>query len=119
MSGIKKLSSFLKYLSKNTVSAPWYKENDEVYLKNNKLINESKILSTKERNKLDDSEFGIQELRKYPLHDKKHVYLAIKMFNHVEEEYEQELAIAIKKKMKEYKISKDIVTEKNRLYKYL
>ena len=29
-------------------------------------------MSTKERNSLDNSEFGIPELRKYPLHDKKH-----------------------------------------------
>ena len=51
--------------------------------------------------------------------DKAHVLAAIRMFNHVDEEHEEELARNIIKKMKEYNISPDVVGEKNRLRKYL
>ena len=49
-------------------------------------------LSTKERNKLDDSEFGIPELRKYPLTDRTHVLLAIRYLKKAEEQYKPALA---------------------------
>ena len=49
-------------------------------------------LDTKERNSLDDSKFGLPELRKYPLNDKAHVLLAIKFFNHCPEEDRDKLA---------------------------
>lgn len=71
------------------------------------------------RSELDDDVFGIPEERKYPMPDKKHVYSAIKLFGHVEPKYEKELANNIKKRMKQYGISKDEVGEKNRLKKYL
>ena len=76
-------------------------------------------MSSKERNKLDDDDFGIPELRKYPLHDKKHVEQAIKMFNHVEKKYEAELADNLLDAMKKYHISTDVVGDKNRLKKYI
>ena len=76
-------------------------------------------MSSKERNKLDDDEFGIPELRKYPLHDKKHVEQAIKMFNHVESKYESELADNLLDAMERFHISTDTVGEKNRLKKYI
>lgn len=76
-------------------------------------------MTSKERNELDDDEFGIPELRKYPLHDKKHVEQAIKMFNHVEKKYEDELADNLLHAMEKYHISTDVVGDKNRLKKYI
>ena len=42
-------------------------------------------LPAKERNKLPDSAFGLPKERKFPLHDAKHVKLAVKMFGHCPE----------------------------------
>ena len=50
-------------------------------------IFEESELSTKDRNKLDDSEFGIPELRKYPLTDESHVLQAVRFFNKAPDEY--------------------------------
>ena len=66
-----------------------------------------------------DPEFGIPEEEKYPLFNKAHVISAIKLFGHVEDKYEAQLAHAIISKMKKYNISFDMVGEDNRLYKYL
>lgn len=73
-----------------------------------------KKLKTKER-----TDFGLPEQKKYPMPDKAHVLAAIRMFNHVEPEYEEELARNIIRKMDEYKIPYDTVGENNRLRKYL
>ena len=78
-----------------------------------------KALTTKERNKLDDSQFGIPSLRKFPLHDTNHVIQAIREFNRVDREYEKELANNIKKAMKSYGIDFSIVGNNNRLKSYL
>ena len=85
---------------------------------NIKPISES-AMSSKERNSLDDDEFGIPSQRKYPLNDKKHVEQAIKMFNHVEKKYESELADNVLDAMEKYHISTDTVGDKNRLKKYI
>lgn len=82
------------------------------------LLTEEK-LSTKERNKIDNSEFGLPKQRRYPLNDRAHVMAAIRMFNHVEPQYERELAKNIIKKMKQYNIPPETVGENNRLKKYL
>lgn len=58
-------------------------------------------ITTKERNKLDDSEFGIPELRKYPLTDKQHVLQAVRYFNKAPDKYKEELAKRIIKRAKE------------------
>lgn len=84
----------------------------------NGTISESSLLEMK-RSELDDSEFGLPELRKYPMPDKDHVLSAIKFFNYVSPENEKELARNIKKKMKQYGVSPDHVGNKNRLKKYL
>ena len=84
---------------------------DEVY--------EEKAMTSKERNDLDNEDFGIPEVRKYPLHDKKHVEQAIKMFNHVEKKYEAELADNLLDAMERYHISTDVVGDNNRLKKYI
>lgn len=76
-------------------------------------------LSTKERKQLPDSAFGIPSERRYPMPDKEHVKLAIKFFNHVEKEYESELAKNIIKKIKEFDMKDEVnVGEKNRFYPY-
>jgi len=76
-------------------------------------------LSSKQRNDLDDSDFGIPELRKYPMPDKNHVLAAIKFFNHVEDKYEKELADNIIKKIKKFDMASEIkVGDKNRFKPY-
>lgn len=64
---------------------------------------ESKI-PTKERNKLDDSQFGIPSLRKYPLTDEEHVLQALRFFNKAPVEHKKELALNIQKRGKELKM---------------
>lgn len=63
-------------------------------------IFEESELSTKDRNKLDDSDFGIPELREYPLTDESHVLQAVRFFNKAPEEYKHELARNIVKRVK-------------------
>lgn len=64
-------------------------------------------------------EFGLPYKKKYPMPDRSHVLAAIRMFNHVDQSDEKELARNIKSKMKQYGISSDQVGEGNRLKKYL
>ena len=77
------------------------------------------VLSETSRKDLPDSEFGIPELRKYPLDTEAHVLSAIKFFNYVEPKYEKELAKNIIRKIHEYKIEDKVNPgEKNRFSKY-
>lgn len=76
-------------------------------------------LNTNDRNQLPDEEFGIPSQRRFPLHDKSHCLSAIRFFNKVDAEHEEELARNIKRKMKEYNIPEDSVGPNNRLRKYL
>lgn len=94
--------------------------NSEVYLETNMLpyYYETPISSEK-RNSLDDNEFGIPELRKYPLDTKERVKSAIRFFNYVDDEHEEELAKNILKAMKKFGISTDIIGQKNRLKNYI
>ena len=46
------------------------------------------------------TDFGIPSLKKYPMPDPDHVKAAIRMFNHVDEEHEKELANNIIKYIK-------------------
>lgn len=81
-------------------------------------INEE-AMTTATRNSLPDSEFGIPKYRRYPLNDEKHILLAIRFFNHVEEEFEKELASNIIKKVKEYDMADKVhVGGKNRFKPY-
>lgn len=82
-------------------------------LKKLAFFNEDKLRSSER------TDFGIPELKKYPMPDKAHVLAAIRMFNHVDTEHEAELAKNIKAKMKIFGITNDEVGEKNRLKKYL
>ena len=74
-------------------------------------------MSTAERNKIKDSEFGIPSKRKYPLTDQKHVKSAIKFFNYVDAEDEKELADNIIKKISQFDMKVN-VGEKNKFSKY-
>ena len=71
------------------------------------------------RSELPDSVFGIPQERKYPMPDEKHTRSAIKLFNHVEPKYEEQLAKAVIKNMKKYGIDGSVVGPNNRLRKYL
>ena len=106
-----------EYLDKNCPNYVLDNKSDRKYTF--KKCNSDDCIDEMKRSELPDKVFGIPEERKYPMPDKKHVYSAIKLFGHVEPKYEKELANNIKKKMKEYGISKDEVGEKNRLRKYL
>ena len=66
-----------------------------------------------------DPEYGIPEQKKYPLYDKAHVEAAIKLFGHVDAQYEQQLARAILVKMKKYGIPYTSVGEDNKLFKWI
>lgn len=88
------------------------------YFKSFTSFTEAKLYA-KERNQLPDSEFGLPSQRRYPLHDRAHVISAIKFFNKVSPEDEEELARNIIRKMKEYNIPKESVGPDNRLRKYL
>lgn len=49
-------------------------------------------LSASERKKLDTSEFGIPELREFPIHDAAHVRAAEAYFRYAPEQYKAQLA---------------------------
>lgn len=71
------------------------------------------------RAQLPDEVFGIPQERKYPMPDKRYTISAIKLFNHVEDKYEEQLAKAIIKNMKKYDIDTSMIGYNNRLKKYL
>lgn len=73
-------------------------------------------LTSKKRNSLSDSKFGIPSLRKYPLNDEEHVIKAIQMFHHCPIEYKKELAHNINNAAKRYDIS---ISKESKIYDYL
>ena len=75
-------------------------------------------LNSKERNSIDNKDFGIPSKRKFPLNDEEHVRAAIRMFNHVDKEDEEILAKNIIKKLKKFNITDIEVGENNRFSKY-
>ena len=66
----------------------------------------------------DNKQYGVPEEKKFPLDSEAHVRSAVKFFNYVKPEYEEELASNIKKKIKEYDLDISI-GDKNRLKKYI
>lgn len=80
-------------------------------------IIQEKALSSKDRKKLEDSDFGVPELRKYPLTDKEHISLAIRYFDKCPKEYQPELAKNIIKKIKEYDMHPKVSPD-NGFYQY-
>lgn len=70
----------------------------------------------------DEDLYGVPELKKFPMPDKKHVKSAIRFFNYVDPKYEKELAEAILEKAEEFglDLKNDIsVGDENRLKKHL
>lgn len=85
----------------------------------NQYITE-KTLKSKDRNVLDDSEFGIPSLRKYPIPDKAHVKAAVQRFNFVDKAHEKELANNLIKALKKFNMLNEIKVGKgNRFKAYL
>lgn len=75
-------------------------------------------LKAKTRNALPDEVFGLPRTRQYPLHDKKHVMLAIKMFGHCKDPKDQKvLAANIFKAVEKFNLSPKI-GKGNPLYEY-
>lgn len=70
---------------------------------------------------MDYNKYGIPEQKKFPMPDAAHVRSAIKFFNYVDPSYEESLAKAILRRMKEYGMSFDDFTvgEENRFSKYI
>ena len=83
-------------------------DNDKGYL----LALES-ALTSKER-----TDFGLPDIKKYPMPDAEHVMLAIKFFNYVNEDREKELADAINAKITEFGITDINIGKNNRFGKY-
>lgn len=87
------------------------------------LVNEymtEKTLKAKDRNALDEKEFGIPSLRKYPIHDKAHVKAAVQRFNFVDKAHEKELANNLIKALKKFNMLNEIKVGKgNRFKTYL
>lgn len=75
-------------------------------------------LTVKERDNIDDKDFGIPSKRKYPLNDKSHVLAAIRMFNKCDPEDEEVLARNIINKINHFKIFDINVGKDNRFSKY-
>lgn len=74
-------------------------------------------LETK-RSELSDDDFGVPSKRKFPLDTEAHVRSAIKFFNYVDPEDEEELARRIIAAMKKFNITDIKVSSKNRFSKY-
>lgn len=66
-----------------------------------------------------DKNYGLPDLKKYPMPDANHVKSAIKFFNYVDSEHEEQLANAIKKNIKKFGIEHINVGKKNRFSKYV
>lgn len=79
------------------------------------LVTEGK-LSQEDRDKLKPSDFGIPELRKYPLIDKSHVLMAIRYFDKAPEEYKEKLAHNIYSKSKKFKMN---INKDSKWYSYI
>ena len=93
---------------------------EESFMKDEKIEDNLFTEYVRNRAKLPDEVFGIPEVRKYPMPDKKHVISAIKLFNHVEPKYEKELARNIKKKADEFNLTDfSFVGKDNRFIKYI
>ena len=99
------------YIDSNNVS-----EVDESALVNE--YSERSIYLETKRSEIPDDQFGVPSKRKFPLDTCQRVRSAIKFFNYVDPEDEEELAKRIIKKMKECGIDDINVGEKNRFSKY-
>lgn len=95
-----------------------WKKKEEEFIRRKKIEYWSKPANESALTASERTDFGLPDLKKYPMPDEKHVLLAIQYFNHVDEDRERELAENIIKRMKELKIAHVNVGEKNRFAKY-
>jgi len=119
----RKLSESLK--EKFSIFDSLLKENGSDKLKESIISNKKELvvgmlleraLTTKERKEIKSEDYGLPDLKKYPLIDEKHIKLAIKFFKFCPENRKAELAEAIMKKAKE----KNIELEQNSIiFKYV
>lgn len=99
-------------VSKNLISEKYvYNATHEDLYQN---INE---ITTKERNRIDEEDFGLPKQRKYPLDTPAHVRSAVKFFNYASKEDEKELAKNLNKAIKKFNL-KIQVGDANRFSKY-
>lgn len=75
------------------------------------------VLTMRERGNLPESEYGLPEVKKYPLTDKEHVLKAIQYFGSCPDKQMHILAANINKKIKQFKMNVN-VSETNKFYKY-
>lgn len=73
-----------------------------------------KKLTTKDRKSMKKTEFGIPELKKYPLNDAAHVKSAIRYFDKAPAKYKHSLAVKILKAAKKYDVE---VSKTSSVYK--
>lgn len=95
----------------------YYMERNVNFIINNKseLVSESSILEQD----IASADYGLPELKKYPMPDETHVLSAIKFFNYVDPKNEKELASNINRKIKQYHMQDKIhVGDKNRFKNY-
>ena len=126
----KKVMNNKMFVNSNRFSS-YYLEKDVSYYINSKVVEEvdesaiiseqleiDEILEETKRSELPDNAFGVPSKRKFPLDTEAHVRSAIKFFNYVDPDDEEELARNIKKAMKKYEINDVHVSDKNRFSKY-
>ena len=70
------------------------------------------------RSELKDSDFGVPNKRKFPLDTEAHTRSAVKFFNYVDPEDEEELAKRLISAINKYNINDINISEKNRFSKY-
>lgn len=109
------LQSVFKYIKNYNVT----NRNLDDHKDNFRKSMEDILSESVKRSELPDNVFGIPEERKYPMTDEKSTRSAMKLFNHCEKKYEEELAKHIIKNIKKYHIDPSFVGSKNRLRKYL
>jgi len=73
-------------------------------------------LTAKKRNSLDEGEFGIPSLRKFPLNDAEHVRKAIQFFHHCPMSHKNELATNIYHAANKYNVD---IRKDSPIYEYL
>ena len=108
----------------------YYIEKDISFYINSKVIeevDESAIIKEQteldvcletKRSELKDSDFGVPSKRKFPLDTEDHTRSAVKFFNYVDPEDEEELAKRLISALNKYDIDDINVSEKNRFSKY-
>ena len=122
----KKLMNHPLFINKLRYSSYYIKRDVSYYINKTKVdpINESYISleesTGKKRSELEDSDFGLPKLRKFPLDTEERVRSAIRFFNYCDEKDEKELAENIIKAIKKFDmtVEKPAGESKNRFWKY-